>query len=156
MRQGRTSAACRAATRPDRKPAGERARRPVRPGRAFRYGAGDTAARRGARVDHPHRRSVHTAGRRLDQHRKADALGLLGEQLGRLVVAVIARHQRHLGLFHDLLGFALGAHGADGGGRRADEDDARLGAGLGEAGILRQEAVAGMDRLRAGVPGRRR
>ena len=30
-----------------------------------------------------------------------------------------------------------------------------LGAGLGEAGILRQEAVARMDRLRAGVPGRR-
>ena len=33
--------------------------------------------------------------------------------------------------------------------RRADEDDAGLGAGLGELGVLGEEAVAGMDRLGA-------
>jgi hypothetical protein len=32
-------------------------------------------------------------------------------------------------------------------GRRADEDDAGGGAGFGEVGILRQEAVAGMNRV---------
>jgi hypothetical protein len=61
---------------------------------------------------------------------------------------VIARHHRHAGLLHQRLGAVLQAHGADGG-RRADEDDARRGAGFGELGALGQEAVAGMDRLGA-------
>ena len=72
---------------------------------------------------------------------------------GDLVVAVIARHQRHLRFRHQRLGFALAAHGADGGRRRADKDDLRLGAGLGEGGVLRQEAIARMDRLGAGPLG---
>ena len=36
-------------------------------------------------------------------------------------------------------------------GRRADEDEARVGARLREVGLLGEEAVAGMDGLRAGL-----
>ena len=69
---------------------------------------------------------------------------------GVLVVAVIAGHQRHAGLFHQLLGGGLRAHRADRRRRRADEDEARRRAGRGEVFVLGQEAVARMDRLRAG------
>ncbi len=92
------------------------------------------------------------AGRRLDQHRVADPVCFGMEQGGRLVVAVVARRQRHVGGAHQLLGRRLRAHRADRRGRRADEDDAAGGAGVGEAGVLGQEAVAGVDRLRAGAP----
>ena len=47
---------------------------------------------------------------------------------------------------------ALGPIAGSPTGRRADEDDAGVGAGLGEF-VLGQEAVAGMDRLRAREPG---
>ena len=40
-------------------------------------------------------------------------------------------------------------------GGRADEGDAGVGAGLGERGVLRQEAVAGVDRVGAGLHGDR-
>lgn len=40
----------------------------------------------------------------LDQHRIADASGFFGQQLGRLVIPVITRHDRNLRLFHQRLG----------------------------------------------------
>jgi hypothetical protein len=58
---------------------------------------------------------------------------------------VVAWNDRHLSLLHQGLGGILQAHGLDGRGRRTDENDAILGAGLGELCTLRQEAVAGMD-----------
>ena len=92
-------------------------------------------------------------GAGLDQHRKADAFGLAGQQ-GRVVVAaVVAGHQRHTGFFHQRLGGRLAAHRADGAGRRADEDQARVAAGLRELGVFGQKAVAGVHRLRAGALG---
>ncbi len=90
------------------------------------------------------------AGAGLDQHRVADAVGLCAQERGVLLVAVVARGQRHAGLGHQRLGRALVAHRADGAGRRADEGDAGRRAGIGEVGILGQEAVTGVDRLRAG------
>jgi hypothetical protein len=51
-------------------------------------------------------------------------------------------------LFHQALAADLDPW-RDGRGRRADEDQAGIGAGMGEAGVLGQEAVAGVDRLRA-------
>ncbi len=48
----------------------------------------------------------------------------------------------------------LVAERAQRGGRRADEDDARGGAGLGELGALREEAVAGVQRVAARAAGR--
>ena len=82
---------------------------------------------------------------RLDQHRIADLVGLLLEELRVLPLAVIAGHDRHAGLLHQRLGLVLQPHGADRGRRRTDEHDAGRGARFGELRVLRQEAVAGMD-----------
>ena len=90
-----------------------------------------------------------TARAGLDQDGVADAVGLGLQQRRVLVGAVIARHQRHAGAFHQLLGLGLQAHVLDRRGWRADENQAGIGAGLGEFLVLAQKAVAGVDRLRA-------
>ena len=77
-------------------------------------------------------------------------VGFLLQERRVLVLAVVAGHQRHAGLLHQALGRRLVAHRRDRLGRRADEDDAGLGAGGGEVLVLRQEAVA-----RDGSPRRR-
>ncbi|MNV30070.1 hypothetical protein D3C71_1213240 [compost metagenome] len=111
----------------------------------------------GQRVDevragiHPAHALATATGAGLDQDRVADRIGLGTQELRRLVLAVVARREGHAGLLHQRLGRALVAHRADRIGRGADEDDAGFGTGLGEAGVLGQEAVAGMDRLRAGA-----
>ena len=69
-------------------------------------------------------------------------------RVGRLVFAEIARRHRHARLRHQPLGGVLEAHGADRGRRRPDPDEARRDHRLGELGVLREEAVAGMDRRR--------
>ena len=96
--------------------------------------------------DDAHALAAATGGG-LDQHRIADPIGLARERVEVLRLAVIAGHQRHAGLLHQLLGRALGAHRADRARRRADEDDAAALACLGEVRVLRQETVARMDRL---------
>jgi hypothetical protein len=58
-------------------------------------------------------------------------------------------------LLRRLLGFDLVAHQADVLGLRADEMQIMLGEDFGEAGILGQEAVAGMHRIRPGDFARR-
>ena len=82
---------------------------------------------------------------RLDEHRIADLIGLLAQEFRVLVVAMIAGHDRHAGPLHQRLGRAFQAHRPHRLGRRADEDDARLRAGLGEIGVFGQESVAGMQ-----------
>ena len=71
----------------------------------------------------------------------------------RLVLAGVTRHDRHAGGLHQFLGAGLAAHLAHRCGVRADEDacPARFDR-VGEVGVLAEEAVAGMDRLRAGLP----
>ena len=101
-------------------------------------------------IDAPHALAA-AAGDRLDQHRIADLVGLLFEEGRLLTLAVIARHDRHAGLLHQRLGAVLQPHGADRRGRRPDEHDARLGAGLREFGVLGEKSVARMDALRAGL-----
>jgi hypothetical protein len=59
----------------------------------------------------------------------ADAVGLALQQRRVLVAAVVAGHQRHAGLLHELLGLGFEAHRLDGRGRQADEDQAGIGAG---------------------------
>ena len=98
----------------------------------------------GVLVDAAHALAA-AAGDRLDQHRIADLVGLLLEELRLLPLAVIARHHRHAGLLHQRLGAILQAHRADRRRRRADEDDAGGGAGFGERGVLGEKAVARMD-----------
>ena len=104
-------------------------------------------------VDTAHALAAATRDR-LDQHRVADLVGLLLEELRVLQFAVIAGHDRHAGLLHQRLGLVLQPHGADRRWRRADEHDAGRRAGLGELRVLGQEAVARMDAV--GVRERRR
>ena len=106
-----------------------------------------------ALLDQAHALAAAT-GRRLDQHRVADAVGRHVQYARGLVVAVIARRQWNPGIAHQLLGFRLRAHGADRRGRRADEGDAVGSQRLGEVGILGEEAVAGVHRLRTGAQAR--
>src|SRR5271167_4885203 len=65
------------------------------------------------------------AGDRLDQHRIADLIGLLAQELRVLVVAVIAGNDRHASPLHQGLGRAFETHRAHRRRRRANEYDAR-------------------------------
>jgi hypothetical protein len=94
----------------------------------------------------------------------ADALTSSGKPMSRprdasaadvLVVAVVTGHGRHPGPLGADLGLALGAEQPDHQRAGPDEGHARLGARVREARVLRQEAVAGMDRVGAGQPRRR-
>jgi hypothetical protein len=82
---------------------------------------------------------------RLDEHGIADLIGLLAQELRVLVVAVIAGHDRHAGPLHQRLGRAFQAHHPHRLRRRSNEDDASLGAGFGEIGVLRQESIPRMQ-----------
>ena len=62
-----------------------------------------------------------------------------------------AGQQRQAGLAHQLARGGLVAHLLHHVGARPDEGDALVGADLGEVGVLGEEAVAGMDRLGAGL-----
>ena len=89
------------------------------------------------------------AGRRLDHQRQADLLRFPDQRGVGLVGAVVAGDARHAGLAHAALGLGLVAHQADRLHRRADEDEAGRSTRLGESGVLGEEAVARMHRLRA-------
>ena len=97
------------------------------------------------RADHAHALAT-AAGRRLDQHRVADALRL-GQRLG-----VVAQHARPWDRGQPVLGQqrprpGLGSEALEHLGRRSNEGQA-VGAGhLGEGVVLGQEAVARVDRL---------
>jgi hypothetical protein len=65
----------------------------------------------------------------------------------------VTRHDGHASGLHQFLGPGLAAHLAHRCGFRADEDDAGRFHRIGEVGVLAEEAVAGMDRLRTGLPG---
>ena len=90
-------------------------------------------------------------GRGLDDQRIADGMRLFGEVGVVLLVAVVAGHQRHGVLGHQLLGGGLGAHRLDALRIGADEHDAGVLAGARKGRVLGEEAVAGMDRLRAAL-----
>ncbi len=104
-------------------------------------------------------RDLHAApaapGGSLYQHGKADRL----RNRHRVVVgsdtAVRARHHGNAEPLRGFLGFDLVAHQTDVLGLRADEMQVMLGEDFDEAGILGQEAVAGMHRIGAGDLARR-
>ena len=95
-------------------------------------------------VDPPHAAPA-PAGDRLDKHGIADLVGLLAQEFRVLVVAVIARHDRHAGPLHQRLGRVLQAHRAHRLRRRTDEDHARPGAAFRKFGVLGQESIARMQ-----------
>jgi hypothetical protein len=90
------------------------------------------------------------AARGLDGHRVADrVLDHLAGVVHRLHRIGGAGDDGHPRLLHELAGPGLRAHGVDGVGGRPDEDHARVLAGAGKGRVLRQEAVARVDRLGA-------
>ena len=106
-------------------------------------------ARRLGVLDHLHAAAA-AAGHRLDQHRIADLLAERHDLVDRADRPGRARHQRQAELLGGLLGHDLVAHHADVLRRGADEGEAVRLDRFGEAGVLRQEAVAGMDGVGAG------
>ena len=116
--------------------------------RRRRLGAGgrDRAGQLGERAHDAHAPPA-AARRRLDQHRQVG----LGDR-GRVELG----QHRHAGVGHELLGLDLGAHRGDRGRRRADPGQPGVEHRLRERGVLRQEAVAGVDGVGAGACGRRR
>ena len=119
-------------------------------GRGLASGAGQLCGEILRPQHRPHALAA-AAGAGLNQNGEADARGLGRQQRIVLRLTMIARHGRHAGRHHQPLALGLAAHGANGGGRRADEGDAGIGAALREFRILRQETIAGVDRLRAGA-----
>ena len=110
------------------------------------------AANSPAAVDDAHAAAA-AAGRRLDQHRIADPRGLGERALRVLGLAVIARHDRHAGALPSALwpppSTPIARIAAGGGPMKTIPAAAQA---CGELGVLRQEAVAGMDRLRRRSP----
>ena len=91
------------------------------------------------------------AGRGLDHDRVADPARARDGRPGIRDLARIARHHRHARALREALALDLVAHGGNGGRARTDEHQPGRLHGLDEARILRKEAEARMDRLRARV-----
>ncbi len=121
-------------------------------GLGLALGGGKGLGQLGFVLHHLHALAAAASGG-LEQDRVADPSGFPAEGLGVLGFAVVAGHQRHAGFFHQRLGRRLAAHGVDGRRRRPEEEQAGFLAGAGEVGVLREEAVAGVDRLGAAGEG---
>src|SRR4051812_48407683 len=91
------------------------------------------------------------AARGLHGDRVADLLGDPLRVLERLDGVRRARHDRDAGVLHELARLGLGAHRLDCARRRADEGDPLLLEAAREGGVLGEEAVAGVNGLRAGL-----
>ena len=87
---------------------------------------------------------------RLDRDRQAVLLGERDDLVGVLDRVLGAGSQRGAGLLGDVPGLDLVAERVDGRGRRADPDQPGVEHGLGEVGVLGEEAVAGVHRVGAG------
>ena len=91
------------------------------------------------------------AERGLDRHREAMLGGERQDLVGPGDRVLRARRQRGPGRAGDVPGPDLVAERLDGLRRRADPGQARVDHRAGEVGVLGQEAVAGMHRVRAGL-----
>ncbi len=95
------------------------------------------------------------SGAGLDDERKSHPRGFFTEALRRLFAAVIAGRHRHAHRRHRGLRCALRSHGLDRRRRGTDEDQARIDAGLREAGILGKKSIAGVNGIGADTFGER-
>lgn len=91
------------------------------------------------------------AGRRLDENGVSHGLGERTRLFDGFDDAVGTGNGGDAAMLHGVARGGFVAHRIDAVGRRADEDDAVVGARTGEVGILGEEAVSGMDRLCARV-----
>ncbi len=90
-----------------------------------------------------------TTGHGLDQQRETQGQCFAAQSFVALVIAQVSGGRRHPGGDHAPLGARLVAHRGNGVGRRADEDQAGVGAGPGEGRVFAEKAVTGMHGLRA-------
>ena len=104
----------------------------------------DNGGRKLARGTHNAHAASAAAGGGLHQHGKSGFIGGGGQCRIVLGLAMIARHQRDAGLFHQQFGARFRAHQPDHGRRRADEYQTRIETGGSEFGALGKESVAGM------------
>src|SRR5207302_4088091 len=89
--------------------------------------------------------------RRLHEDRIADPLRDWQAVLGPRDDSLAARSHGDAEGANELAGRSLPSHRAHRGGRGTDEDDPGLLAGLRERGILREESITRMDRVRGGL-----
>ncbi len=92
---------------------------------------------------------------RLDRDRQAVLLRELHDLVGVRDRVLGAGRERRVGPLGDVLGLGLVAQRLDRRGRRADPGQPGVDDGLGELGVLGQEAVAGVHRVGAGLLGDR-
>ena len=105
-------------------------------------------------LDHPH--ATTTAAPAGFQHERIADIARHRRPVIRCVGQGACRgHHRHLGLDGHVTRGDLVAEGFHDIRRRADKGQAGRGTGLGEVGIFRQEAIAGMDKGRAALLGNR-
>ena len=99
--------------------------------------------------------SATTAGRRFEDHRKADLLGKLQRLIARGERTVRTGQDWHLGGRHGSSSLGFVTHEANGLGRGSDEGEAALADDLGEMRVFGQKPVSGVNRVRTGDPGGR-
>ena len=92
---------------------------------------------------------------RLDRDRQAVGLGERDDLVGVVDRVLGAGRERCVGAVGDVLGLGLVAQRLDGGRRGTDPDQPGVDDGLGEVGVLGEEAVAGVDRVGTGLLGDR-
>ena len=97
---------------------------------------------------HPHATATRD---RLDQQRVADTLRFGSERRVRLVIAGVAGDGRHARRLHQPLRARLVTHRADRRSGWPDEDESGIRDGLRESRVLGEEAIAGVNRLRAAL-----
>jgi hypothetical protein len=107
-------------------------------------GRGEGGGQAGLVLD-PHHADAAAARGRFDHHRIADPARDLPGGLDRVHGPVTARHHRDARPRHEPARADLVAHLLDDPPRGPDEDQPGRLAGLGEAPVLGEEAVAGMD-----------
>ena len=115
--------------------------------------AGDAIERRSKiflALDEPHSFPA-AAGRGFDHDREAGVARERLDLIERFHRFGQPRHDRHARGLHPLPRLGLRSHRVDRFGRRADEEDAGIAAGAREARVLREEAVAGMNGVGAGL-----
>ena len=122
----------------------------------FRPGPFDVVGQFGFALNQAHA-AASTAGGGFDHQREADVFGG-GDQFvvaGTVTFdrALITGHDGYAGFLHGDFGAPFAAHQFDGRGGRANEHQAGVFAGVGEGGILGEEAVAGVDAVGAGLAG---
>src|SRR2546425_3105616 len=106
------------------------------------------------RVAHDLEALAAAARRRLDRDRPPELVAETAHLISRLHRLGDAGDDRHARREHPLARLDLRAHRLDRLGRRADPHESALATGACERGVLRQEAVARMNRLGACPPGR--